>query len=131
MNYGWVHDNAGHPEEAIQNFTEAAHLASEIGSLNTALRAWNNLGKVYHEQGNKAQAKFAYEQALQFARKAGEVLSAAFVLGNISELEDSPEAIEEAILLLDQAGHTDWANKYRDTLKAFMERSGAVRENKA
>ncbi|WP_034343290.1 tetratricopeptide repeat protein [Deinococcus misasensis] len=131
MNYGWAHESTGNFTEAIKNFTESAHLAAEIGSLNTALRAWNNLGKVYHEQHDRQKAKFAYEQALSFARKAGEVLSAAFVLANISELEDSPVALEEAILLLEQAGHTEWANDYRETLKAFMERSGATSDNQS
>ncbi|GEM49955.1 tetratricopeptide repeat protein [Deinococcus cellulosilyticus] len=129
LNFGWVKEKAGLLDEALQSFQQSADLASEIQSLDTALRAWNNLGKIYHEQGNKTQAKLAYDNALRFARKAGEVLSAAFVLANISELEDSPVALEEAILLLEQAGHTEWANDYRDTLKAFMERSGAINEN--
>lgn len=131
MNYGWANDTTGHYEKAIENYTRAAQMAAEIGSLNTAMRAWNNLGKVHHEQNNKQQAKLAYEQALNFARKAGEVLSAAFVLANISELEDSPVALEEAILLLEQAGHTEWANDYKETLKAFMERSGATSDNQS
>lgn len=131
MNYGWANESIGNFNEAIKNFTESAHLATEIGNLSTAMRAWNNLGKVYHEQNNKQQARFAYEQSLSFARKAGEVLSAAFVLANISELEDSPVALEEAILLLEQAGHTEWANDYKETLKAFMERSGATSDNQS
>lgn len=131
INYGWFYDNAGKFTEALENYQQAAQLASEIGSLDTALRAWNNVGKIHHEQNNKSQAKLAYEQALAFARKAGEVLSAAFVLANISELEDSPVALEEAILLLEQAGHTEWANDYKETLKAFMERSGATSDNQS
>ncbi|GGJ53305.1 hypothetical protein [Deinococcus roseus] len=130
LNYGWAKERNGFTSEAIHTFQEAARLASEIDALSTAIRAWNNIGKIYHERHEKEQAKNAYDSALRFARRAGEVLMAATVLANISELEQSPEALEEAILLLEQAGHQDFADDYRATLQTFMERSTSVSENK-
>jgi Flp pilus assembly protein TadD len=80
-------------------------------------RAWNNLGALYHRQGRKEEAQRAYEKALELAQRAGEHLLLATALANWAELRGDRAVLEEAIRVLEEAGHQALAHRYRARLQ--------------
>ena len=112
-NLGLALTNRGSHDEAIRCFHESASLAGESGALGTAARAFNNLGMVQHNLERLDEAGQAYRQALEFAKQADERYMVAIVLGNMAELSGDEAALTEAIQLLEGAGHTHTAARFR------------------
>lgn len=116
LSLGVYRERQGFAEEAAQLYTEAMGLAAEEQSLEILERAWNNLGALHHRQGRLVEAETAYRQALALAREAGEVLLTAAALANLAELRADKAFLEEAVHLLEEAGHEVLASRYRERL---------------
>lgn len=124
LNLGRIYEKQHAFAKAIAVYLDCARLAEDSQIMSTAARAWNNLGVIYHQQSLSEQAREAYEKALRLAQRSGETVVQAMVLGNISELSDNPAALEEAIRLLEAAGHTAVVEGYKAQLALVRARSG-------
>jgi tetratricopeptide (TPR) repeat protein len=116
LNLGVVKERLGFPQEAEELYRKALVLAQGVGNLEAMGRAWNNLGALYHRQGQRERAQEAYERALELAQKAREHLLLAAALANLAELRGDRAALEEAIRVLEEAGHQALAQRYRARL---------------
>ena len=116
LNLGVVKERQGLPQEAEGLYRRALALAEGVGNLEAMGRAWNNLGALYHRQGQRERAQEAYERALELAQKAREHLLLAAALANLAELRGDRAALEEAIRVLEEAGHQALAQRYRARL---------------
>jgi tetratricopeptide (TPR) repeat protein len=122
LNIGQSYERIGDLDTARKNYLEAAETSLRAGGLSAASRAWNNLGVISHKQNLHEEAEESYRQALALARQAGEVLSVATILGNLSELLDDEHALEEAILLLEKSKNFDMAKRFMASLEALRSR---------
>ncbi|WP_448569681.1 tetratricopeptide repeat protein [Thermus sp.] len=116
LNLGVVKERQGLPQEAEGLYRRALALAEGVGNLEAMGRAWNNLGALCHRQGQRERAQEAYERALELAQKAREHLLLAAALANLAELRGDRAALEEAIRVLEEAGHQALAQRYRARL---------------
>lgn len=119
-NIGISMEKAKNYIDAEKMLREAIGLAENLGIIEVSSRAWNSLGVLYHNTGNTDGAFTAYEKALILAKQSGEAVLAATVLGNIAELSNDVESLEEAVFLLDQSGYTDIANNTRRILERMQ-----------
>lgn len=118
LNQGVMHERAGRLEAAKNAYREAIVLAEQLGGNEIAANAWNNLGVIYHKVGELAAAKGAYEMALERARLAGERRMLGMFMANYAELTENFEAWNEALQILEAAGHAEEAAQYRAELPA-------------
>lgn len=119
LNLGVVREKGGHLEEAEALYREALAWAEEAASFEAMGRAWNNLGALYHRLGRAEEAEAAYRKALHHAQEAQEWLLMAAALANLAELKGDPATLEEAVRLLEEAGHTPLAERYRARLETL------------
>ncbi|GAA5437999.1 tetratricopeptide repeat protein [Deinococcus aquaticus] len=124
LNIGWVLEERGQLEEALGYARQAAASAERTHDLSVAATAWNNVGVLNHKQGHPEPAAAAYRQAIGIARQSGEVRVLAMALGNLAELQESLPLIDEALNILEGAGHDDLASYFRQQQAAFRGRSG-------
>jgi tetratricopeptide (TPR) repeat protein len=116
LNIGMVSERNDKIMLAEKAYKEAASLSEQVGSIVTATNAWNNLGVLYHKQQKYEEAKFSYQRALNFCQKAGERLLLGMIMANFAELTGDVEAWEEALKILEEAGHKEEADQYRTDL---------------
>jgi tetratricopeptide (TPR) repeat protein len=102
--------------QAERLLQDAANLATEAGATDIAADAWNNLGAMYHKEGNLAKANTMYEKALANAQQMGERYLIGLILANLAELNEDKDAWEEALALLEASGHESEAALYREEL---------------
>ncbi len=110
-------------------YFEVIEISEESNAETTLASVWNNLGTMYHQNGNTRQAQEAYKRALELARKTGHVLFLASILSNFGELNLDLTAIEEAIRLLEINGHDAVLAEARQiyaSVKEQIERSTVV-----
>ncbi|MDX2006325.1 MAG: tetratricopeptide repeat protein [Meiothermus sp.] len=124
LNIGQSYERTSDFATAKKNYLEAAETSLRAGGLSAASRAWNNLGVIAHKQDKVEEAEESYRQALALARQAGEVLSVATILGNLSELLEDEHSLEEAILLLEKSRNFDMAKRFAGSLEALRSRKG-------
>lgn len=117
LNLGVAKERKGLLAEAESLYQEALGLAQGMGNLEAAGRALNNLGALYHRQGLRALAEEAYQKALDLAQAAREHLLLATVLANRAELLGDRASLEEAVRVLEEAGHHFLAARYRARLQ--------------
>lgn len=115
-NLGWMFERSQQFSKALAALEKAARLAEEIGASEQASVAWNNVGVIHHRQENTKEALLAYERALQIARQGGERLMVGTLMANLAELKGDREAWEEALRVLEDAGHQEEADQYRTDL---------------
>ncbi|WP_304412957.1 tetratricopeptide repeat protein [Thermus sp. 2.9] len=120
LNLGVYRERLGDFAAAENLYREALDLGEEGGSLEVLGRAWNNLGVLYHRQGRGEEAEDAYRKALLLAQEAGEVVLTAAVLANLAELRGERAFLEEAVALLQEAGHESLAERYRERLARLV-----------
>jgi tetratricopeptide (TPR) repeat protein len=118
INQGIVRERLGNFNDAKGSYREAALLTEQIGSHDLAATAWNNLGVILHKEGRQADAKRAYENALERARNAGERRLLGMFMANYAELTENREAWQEALRILEESGHAEEAAQYRAELPA-------------
>ncbi|QFP77715.1 tetratricopeptide repeat protein [Deinococcus sp. AJ005] len=124
LDIGWILEAQDQWTDALAYAQQAATNAESRQDLSTAAAAWNNVGVLHHKLGRADQAANAYSQAIHAARQGGEVRLLALSLGNLAELQESLPLIEEALSLLEGAGHDDLAVYFREQREAFRGRSG-------
>lgn len=117
LNMGWMtyerERDLVQAEHLLQN---AANLATEAGATDIAADAWNNLGAMYHKEGDLGKANTMYEKALTNAQQMGERYLIGLILANLAELNEDKDAWEEALALLKASGHESEAALYREEL---------------
>jgi tetratricopeptide (TPR) repeat protein len=119
LNTGWMTYVKEHDLAKAENLLQdAAHLAIEAGATDIAADAWNNLGAMYHKEGDLAKANTMYEKALANAQQMGERYLIGLILANLAELNEDQDAWEEALALLEASGHESEAALYREELPA-------------
>ena len=126
LNLGREYERREAFAEAIEVYLEAIPLAERVGSADVASCAWNNLGVCY-EQSKPEEARQAYEQAIIWARQSGDQQMIAMALANLATLEDDFEAWQEALHLLEAAGHEKLVVTFWDQLPSrhsFRQLSG-------
>lgn len=116
LNLGWMHEHEKQFEMARTSYEEAATLANQAGAVSTAAWAWNNLGVLLHQQNAHDDARKTYEQSLALAQQAGEQRILGMVMANLAELTENFEAWEEALAILEGAGHKERADYFRSVL---------------
>ena len=116
LNYGWKYEREGDFELSAIKYEEGAALAEETKALDTAARIHNNLGVLYHKQEQVENAKYAYRKSLTLAQQVGEHYILGMAMANLSELNDNFSGWQEALHILEQAGHAEVAQEYRDEL---------------
>lgn len=119
INLGRIYEHRGDANAAMGFFQLALELTAQTGALDSAARLWNNIGALHHKSGETAQASAAYHHALDAARQTGELLVQANVLANLGTLHGDVGAMEEAIRLLELAGHPALAERHRARLEAL------------
>lgn len=124
LNLGWLLDQQGQLERALDMARRAATRAEHTGQDGTAARAWNNVGVLHHKLGRPTEAAQAYQRTITLARQAGELRLMALALGNLAELQDSLPLIEEALSILSSAGQDDLVAYFEAQREAFRGRSG-------
>ncbi len=116
INFGWMYERINNLDSAQESYQEAANLAEEVGVMDTAAWAWNNLGVLLEERENHQSAEKFYEKALELAYRAGEKRIVGMVMANLAQLKQEIEAWEEALRILEDAGHKEEADQYRTDL---------------
>jgi tetratricopeptide (TPR) repeat protein len=117
LNTGWMtYERERDLVQAERLLQDAANLATEAGATDIAADAWNNLGAMYHKEGNLAKANTMYEKALANAQQMGERYLIGLILANLAELNEDKDAWEEALALLEASGHESEAALYREEL---------------
>lgn len=116
LNMGVVYERSEDFTLATQSYIEAAELSERAGVLETAASSWNNLGVSYHKQNMIGNAEIAYRKALELSQKVGERLLLGMIMANLAELTGDVEAWEEALRILEDAGHKEEADQYRTDL---------------
>ena len=106
LNLGREFESQGKVLKAVEAYEAAIPLAETAGAIDVATRLWNNLG-VCFESSDVSKAVHAYRQALKFAQQSGEKRTIGMVLANLAALELNYEAWQEAMYLLDAAGHAE------------------------
>jgi class 3 adenylate cyclase/Tfp pilus assembly protein PilF len=79
-------------------FEQALDLNSEDGNIREMGRINNNIGVIYHEQGNYEIALEYFNRALGLFEQAGEKRGMASSLNNIGDLYASQEKFDEALV---------------------------------
>lgn len=115
-NLGMIRDRENKIEEARQAYEQAALLAEESGSNEAAALAWNNLGVLFHNSNDVANARFAYEKALLLAQEIGEKRMLGMFMANLAELNENYQAWQEAMRILEEAGHAQEAEQFELSL---------------
>ena len=113
LNLGWMYDKKDQFDKASGTWEESARLAEESGANDTAANVWNNLGVLYHRRNNVPKARLSYERALRLAQKSGERLMVGMFMANLAELIEDRGGWEEALRILEDAGHKEEADQYR------------------
>lgn len=103
-------------EEAARTFETAIAYAKELGLVSTTSLAWNNLGAMWHRNGQSERARHAYLSGLEIASKEGEPRVLGMLVGNLAELSDDLEVVEEALRILETSGNKAIAARYRAEL---------------
>jgi tetratricopeptide (TPR) repeat protein len=116
INFGWMQERNQDLNAADQSYRQAADLAQEVRVMDTAAWAWNNLGVLHEEKNNQKLAEDCYEKALQLARQAGEKRIIGMIMANLAQLRREHEAWQEALRILEDAGHKEEADQYRTDL---------------
>ncbi len=117
-NLGMVRDREKKIGEARQAYEQAAQLAEESGSNEAAALAWNNLGVLFHNSNDIANARLAYEKALSLAQEIGEKRMLGMFMANLAELNENFQAWQEAMRILEEAGHAQEAKQFLLSLPA-------------
>lgn len=117
-------ERSGKANEAIKVYEETIQLTKLSNFTMGECRAWNNLALVFERQEKWEEAKHAYEKALELAYKTNETLMIGLTLANLAELDKDYDALTEAILYLDKAGHTEMADRVRQGLPKPSEVTG-------
>ncbi len=115
-NIGWMHERLNQHDEAESVYQHVTQLATASNLADAAAWAWNNLGVLHHKLQRPEKAKAAYQQSLGFAQQTKDRRILGMVMANLAELTGDREAWEEALRILEQAGHKDEANAYREEL---------------
>ena len=123
-NIGWLLERHNEPEQALDFYRQAAHLAQVKQQAAAAALAWNNVGALEQRLMHLEEAEQAYQNAIIHARRTGETHTLAMVLGNLGELKQSLPLIEEAIALLRGSGQEDLIAYFEAQCSAFTARSG-------
>jgi tetratricopeptide (TPR) repeat protein len=116
INLGMMSERKGDADAASKHYGEATNLAEAAGDNGMAANAWNNVGALQHKQQNMEAAKVSYEKALLFARRGGERLMVGVLMANLAELTRDKGGWEEALRILEDAGHKEEADQYRTDL---------------
>ena len=105
----------GKLDKAIKVYTETLELIEDVGAVDVAIRVWNNLGVCY-EAHDIEQARHAYAQSLKLAQQSGESHMIAVSLANRAALDEDLPAWEEAMHMLEAAGHTALVKRFWEQL---------------
>ncbi len=93
-------------QEAIPIFKQVIPITQALGLKELESRAWNNMGVCfYYLETFMAEAQQAYEQSLVLARELGETLMIGTTLANLAEVTHNRTTWEEALRILEEAGH--------------------------
>ena len=99
--------------EAEAAYHKCIAIHEKVGLLDTACRAWNNLGHTYELQKQFSKAKGAYEKALIIAQQAGDKRIMGFAVANIADISGDAEAWEEGLHILEEAGQIADVKRFR------------------
>ncbi len=109
----FVYEKQQRLDEAKEVYRQCIAIHEEVGLLNTACRAWNNLGHAYEIQRQFSKAKSAYEKALTIAQQAGDKRMIGFAVANIADISGDEEAWEEGLHILEEAGQLAAVKRFR------------------
>ena len=109
----FVYEKQGKLIEAEEVYQQCISLHEEVGFLDIACRAWNNLGHTYELQNQLGKAKSAYEKALIIAQQAGDQRMIGFAVTNIADISGDKEAWEEGLHILEEAGQLADVKRFR------------------
>jgi tetratricopeptide (TPR) repeat protein len=123
-NIAFSQERLGRFQDAIDTYQKAINLAEKSQATVSECYAWNNLALVFERQEQFGEAKHAYEKALELAYKTNETLMIGLTLANLAELDKDYEAMTEAALFLEKAGHIEMADRVRQTLTNLTQPPG-------
>lgn len=109
-------DRLGRPGEAIPIYQEVIKLAETFHVTKEICYGWNNLAVALEKEKRFDEAREAYTRALPFAYKINETAMIGLILANLAELDQDYDALKEALLILDKAGATEMADRFRKRL---------------
>ena len=112
--------------QAEEVYNQCISIHEEVGLLDTASRAWNNLGHTYELQEQFDQARNAYEKALMLAQQAGDKRMIGFAMANAAEITGDKEAWEEGLHILNKAGQAAAVEMFRAD-QPFKSRQSTVK----
>ncbi|GBF04176.1 transcriptional regulator, SARP family [Deinococcus aerius] len=91
--------------QAEQLYQEAAALYELLGNRSGQARVLNARGVNFHVHGDHQRARELYEQALRLLSGGGNLRLMGLVLSNLSEVEGNLTQFDDALNLLERAGH--------------------------
>jgi tetratricopeptide (TPR) repeat protein len=109
-------DRLGRSGEAIPIYQEVIKLAETFQVTKEICYGWNNLAVALEKEKRFDEAREAYTHALPFAYKINETAMIGLILANLAELDQDYDALREALLILDKAGSTEMADRFRKRL---------------
>lgn len=128
-NIGWVYDNFGLYQDALESFSAELALLEELGVLNARkAHVLNAVGLGYGRLGDYAKATTYLESSLALARQLDDLKCQALAFGNLGVIMDDlkqPEAAlryyEESLSLYLQADYPyELARKYTRMGKTLL-----------
>ena len=97
-NIGWVYDNFGLHQDALDSFSAELNILEEhgVGGSRKA-RVLNAVGMGYRRLADHARATTYLESSLAFAKQLGDLRSQALALGNLGVVKEDLEQPEAAL----------------------------------
>lgn len=130
LRIGFIFNNIGYLEQALEYYTEALDLMKEFGSLNDQAFVLTNIGRIYSGWGQPQRALDHYEQALSLFQQTDNSIGEARILNNLGavyvDLGQPRKALEffnQARFLFDslsdQAGEATVLNNIGETYRSI------------
>ena len=107
-NIGYVHDDLGEKEKALDYYNQALLITQEVGDESGEATILNNIGVVYRTLDDNEKALDYYNQALLITQEVGDKSGEATILNNIGGVYrtsgDNEKALEyyNQVLLIDR-----------------------------
>ncbi|MEU8390688.1 BTAD domain-containing putative transcriptional regulator [Micromonospora sp. NPDC048842] len=134
-NVGWLYSMLGDHRQTLRFGAQATALDQEIGDEHAEAGTWDTMGYAHHHLGEYEQAIDCYHRARALIRRFDDHYNEADILRHLAESltaigdnDGAREALEDAVVSLDQIGHTA-ADEVRAELQK-LELAGPVRRDR-
>ena len=127
---GYVHDNRGEWEQALERYEQSREIKEEIGDRGGLARTLNNIGMIHSNRGEWEQALERFEQSREIQEEIGDQGGLAATLNNIGFIHDNRGEREQALELYEQSREIQEEIGDRGGLAVTLNNIGMIHANR-